>query len=106
MRALVSALAAMLAITTHAHAQRRGVGADSVPPTITMPAGTVLSARLAHALSTRAAHPGDTVELQLSRPALLGDTVIVPAGAHIEGLLDGITRRGSVHPRGWQPCRP
>jgi hypothetical protein len=60
------------------------------PPTpeqITVPYGTVLAVRLTETLSSGLNQPGDTFLASLVSPIVVGDRVVIPAGAGVKGRI-------------------
>lgn len=65
------------------------------PPAITVPAGTKVPLRLASPLATKTARPGDAVHAETAFPVTASNTVAIPPGTYLEGVVDQVTRRGS-----------
>jgi hypothetical protein len=59
-----------------------------------VPAGTTLYALAERPIERRSGQAGDSVFLQLAHPVLVHDTVVIPAGTYVEGVLDGLSRPG------------
>ncbi len=90
MRGFALALVSLLSLAPPAHAQDR-VPADSARPTITVPAGTPLRTLLERALTRRTGRAGNPIYLQLDHPVVVHDTVAMPAGTYLEGVLDDVS---------------
>ncbi len=91
MRGSLLAALIVLAPAAAARAQDRAVPADTPRPTITVPAGTSLHTLLERPLTRRTSRPGASVYLQLDHPVVVHDTVALPAGTYLEGILDGVS---------------
>jgi len=57
------------------------------PEQITVPYGTVLAVRLTETLSSGLNQPGDTFPASLVSPIVVGDRVVIPAGAGVKGRI-------------------
>ena len=66
------------------------------PGTITIPAGTQIPLKLAQAINTRSAKPGDAVYAQTIFPITQNDRVIIPAGTYVQGRIAQVKRPGRV----------
>jgi hypothetical protein len=64
-----------------------------------VPAGTKIPLALHSALSTKTAKPGDAVYLATTFPVVVGGRVLIPAGAYVQGYVDGLQRAGEVKGR-------
>jgi hypothetical protein len=73
--------------------------AASDPNVITIPAGTKIPLSLKQAISTKNAREGDAVYAETAFPFVVGDRVIVPAGAYIQGNIAHVERAGHGHGR-------
>jgi hypothetical protein len=73
--------------------------AASDPNVVTIPAGTKIPLSLKQAISTKNAREGDAVYAETSFPFVVGDRVIVPAGAYIQGKIAHVERAGHGHGR-------
>jgi hypothetical protein len=63
-------------------------------PVITVPAGTKVALRLASPLGTKTAQTGDAVHAEAAFPVTVSNTVAIPPGTYLEGVIDQVTRRG------------
>jgi hypothetical protein len=82
-----------------AAAPSASVAAASDPNVITIPAGTKTPLSLKQAISTKNAREGDAVYAETAFPFVVGDRVIVPAGAYIQGKIAQVERAGHGHGR-------
>lgn len=73
--------------------------AATAPPTYTVPAGTKVLLELRSGVDTRSAKPGDGVYLASTFPVVVGNHVLIPAGAYVQGVVDRVQRAGRVHGR-------
>ena len=78
-----------------------GAGAPVPPPpppprTFTLAAGTVLTVRTNHALSSDTHTAGDTFEGTLAEPIVEGDWVVAKEGAPVVGVVVASTKGGRV----------
>ena len=64
------------------------------PPSMKLPDGTILEARLEQSLSTRVNHAGDSFQASLAEPVTLGDRVVIARGARVQGHIT------TAHPSG------
>jgi len=63
-------------------------------PALIVQAGTKVPLRLTSPLATRTAQPGDAVRAEAAFPVTAGNTVAIPPGTYLEGMIDQVTRRG------------
>jgi len=73
--------------------------AKGVLKVYTVPAGTRILLSLKHEISTRAAHPGDSVYLVSDFPVVEEGAVVLPAGMYVKGTIDSVKRPGKVKGR-------
>jgi len=66
---------------------------------VTIPAGTKIPLSLKQAISTKNAREGDAVYAETAFPFVVGDRVVVPAGAYIQGKIAHVERAGHGHGR-------
>jgi type IV secretion system protein VirB10 len=66
---------------------------------ITIPAGTKVPLVLKHALTTKSARIGDGVYLQSSFPVTVNNTMVIPPGTYVQGVIDQIKRPGRIKGR-------
>lgn len=73
----------------------------ALPPgdTITIPAGTKVPLILKQGISTGNARPGDPVYAMTNFPVIVGDRVVIPQGAFVQGVIDEVKRAGRVKGR-------
>ena len=72
---------------------------ETAPPpagsaAITVPAGTKVALRLTSPLGTKTARVGDAVHAEAAFPVTAANSVAIPAGTYLEGVIDQVTRRG------------
>jgi hypothetical protein len=97
----------VLAMAAAAFAQQAATPASSMNSSadthqagvITIPAGTEIPLRLAQAISTRNAKPGDPVYAETAFPFTLNDQVVIPAGTYVQGRIAEVQRPGRVKGR-------
>lgn len=65
-------------------AAQAGQGAGTLP-TVTLPAGTAITIRMAEDIDTDRNQAGDVFNATLAEPLTLGDQVIAPAGSEVKG---------------------
>src|ERR1700730_16669936 len=64
------------------------------PEQVTVPYGTVLEVRLTDSVNSDLNHPGDTFRASLASPIRVGDRVVVPAEAAIQGKIVDVRTAG------------
>jgi hypothetical protein len=78
-----------------------GQPAPAPPPTVTIPAGTVVAVQMIDSVDSSTAQPGQLYSASLSAPLVVGNTVAVPANSNATVRLvnaDGSGRMtGSAH---------
>lgn len=67
--------------------------------TITVPAGTKLLMQLKSGINTKSAKPGDGVYLETSFPVSIDNTMAIPPGTYVQGVIDNVKRSGRVKGR-------
>ena len=71
------------------------VSAVPQPVSVSIPAGTTLTIRIDQRISVKTSRAGDTFTGEIVEPVLAGDnSVLVPKGATVEGVVDVSHRRG------------
>jgi len=71
------------------------VSAVPQPVNVSIPSGTVLTIRIDRRISVKASRAGDTFTGEMVDPVLAGDnSMLVPKGALVEGVVDVSHRRG------------
>ena len=63
------------------------------PVTETIPAGTRFALVLTHPIQSRHIHRGDDIYAQITAPITLGNEVVIPPGALVDGKVDKLERR-------------
>lgn len=64
-------------------------------PPVTLPAGTQLALVLTHPIDSKATRRGDPVFAQITDPVPLGNQVVIPPGAAVQGKVDKLARQGT-----------
>jgi hypothetical protein len=59
----------------------------AVPVTVTVPAGKVLTVRLANEVGSKISQPGQSFGGSLARPVEMNGEVVIPAGGRVEGVV-------------------
>ncbi|MGI9102429.1 MAG: BON domain-containing protein [Terriglobales bacterium] len=68
--------------------------APAAPRVVTVPQGTTLAVRLIDGVDTEKNKPGDTFRASLSEPVMVGDEVVIPADADVEGQVVDLKSAG------------
>lgn len=68
---------------------------NSAPPSITIPAGTLIPLVLATSVTSRNVHRGDDIHAQMATPITVGNQVAIPAGSFLQGKVDKLRRKGT-----------
>lgn len=63
---------------------------------IIVPAGTQIPLKLAQAISTKNAKPGDPVYAETAFPIVVNDHIVIPAGTYVQGRIAQVKRPGRV----------
>ncbi len=61
---------------------------------VTVPEGTIVAVRLIDPIDTEQSKPGDTFRATISQPVMLGDEVVIPSDADVEGQIVNATSAG------------
>src|SRR5581483_396326 len=69
------------------------------PDAITVPAGTKIPLRLENSISTKSARAGDGVYLRTIFPVAVNNTMVIPVGTYVQGLITEVKRPGKVSGR-------
>jgi len=64
-----------------------------------IPSGTHLLLRMQNSVTTRTAKVGDYVYLQTGSPVSVNDSIVVPVGSHVQGVVTYSKRSGKVKGR-------
>ncbi len=64
------------------------------PVDVQVPAGTELAIRVNQRISVKQAHAGDQFTGEVVRPIMAGNSVAIPAGTPVNGVIDASHRRG------------
>jgi hypothetical protein len=62
---------------------------------VTIPAGTRFALVLTNPVASKSMRRGDEIYTQTIAPVLVGDQVVIPPGAFVQGKLDKLTRNGT-----------
>jgi hypothetical protein len=62
-------------------------------PVTTIPAGTRFALVLTHPIQSRYVHRGDDIYAQITAPITLGNDVVIPPGALVDGIVDKLQRK-------------
>jgi hypothetical protein len=69
------------------------------PDAVTVPAGTKIPLRLENSISTKSARPGDGVYLRTIFPVAVNNTMAIPVGTYVQGVITEVKRPGRVSGR-------
>jgi type IV secretion system protein VirB10 len=72
---------------------------DTAAQTVTVPAGTKLLMRLKSGVNTKSAKPGDGVYLETDFPVSINNTMAIPPGTYVQGIIDNVKRSGRIKGR-------
>jgi hypothetical protein len=72
---------------------------SSHPKILTVPAGQKLLMQLKSGINTKTAKTGDGVYLETSFPVSIDNTIAIPAGTYVQGVIDNVKRSGRVKGR-------
>lgn len=64
------------------------------PVDVQVPAGTELAIRVNQRISVKQAHAGDRFTGEVVRPIMSGNSVAIPAGTPVDGVIDASHKRG------------
>lgn len=97
-------LVASLLLCTFGFAQTSNGSAPPSNPapsgkTITVPAGTKLLMHLQSGVNTKSAKAGDNVYLVTSFPVSIDNTMAIPPGTYVQGVIDNVKRSGRIKGR-------
>jgi hypothetical protein len=68
---------------------------EQADATIAVPAGTRLMLVLTHPIDSKSTHRGDEMDTQTTAPVTVGNQVVIPAGAFVQGKVEKLTRSGN-----------
>lgn len=75
------------------------VAQEAAPAKLVIPAGTSITVRLQQSLSSTTAVPGERFEAVIDEPVIVGDQIVLPVGAPVEGHVTAVRRSGRLrHP--------
>jgi type IV secretion system protein VirB10 len=72
---------------------------DTAAQSLTVPAGTKLLMRLKSGVNTKSAKPGDGVYLETDFPVSINNTMAIPPGTYVQGVIDNVKRSGRIKGR-------
>ncbi len=70
---------------------------NQAPPKLVLPIGTPITVRLQERLSSASAKPGERFEAAVDQPVMVGDQIVVPVGAAVEGHVTVARHSGRLH---------
>ena len=73
------------------------VAQEAAPAKLVIPAGTSITIRLQQSLSSATAVPGERFEAVIDKPVMVGDQIVLPVGAPVEGHVTAVQRSGRLH---------
>jgi len=83
--------------TTTTTVQDRAAVQDSAPAKLIIPAGTPITIRLQQRLSSATSVPGERFAAVIDEPVLVGDQIVLPVGAPVEGHVTVVHHSGRLH---------
>lgn len=96
-------VASLLLLSSAAFAQTTSDSSAATPPepvkTIIVPAGTKLLMSLKSGVNTKSAKPGDGVYMETSFPVSIDNTMAIPTGTYVQGVIDNVKRSGRIKGR-------
>ena len=78
-------------------AQNSAVAQEAAPAKLVIPAGTSITVRLQESLSSATAVPGERFEAVIDEPVMVGNQIVLPVGAPVEGHVTVVRRSGRLH---------
>jgi len=85
------------AAATTATAPSGPVAQEAAPAQLVIPAGTSITVRLQQSLSSATAVSGERFEAVIDEPVMVGDQIVLPVGAPVEGHVTAVHRSGRLH---------
>ena len=82
---------------TPAEPRNGAVTQEAAPAKLIIPAGTPITVRLQQSLSSATAVPGERFEAVIDQPVMIGDQIVLPVGAPVEGHVTAVRRSGRLH---------
>jgi len=98
-------VASLLLLSSAAFAQTTSTdssaitNSDTTANTLTVPAGTKLLMRLKSGVNTKSAKPGDGVYLETDFPVSINNSMAIPPGTYVQGVIDNVKRSGRIKGR-------
>ena len=78
-------------------AQNGAAAQEAAPTKLVIPAGTSITVRLQQSLSSATAVPGERFAAVIDEPVMVGDQIVLPVGAPVEGHVTAVRRSGRLH---------
>ena len=78
-------------------AQNGTVTREAAPAKLIIPSGTPITIRLQQRLSSASAVPGERFEAVIDEPVIVGNQIVLPVGAPVEGHVTFVHRSGRLH---------
>ena len=78
-------------------ALKKTVAEETAPAKLIIPAGTPITVRLQQRLSSATAVPGERFEAVIDEPVMVGNQMVLPVGAPVEGHVTIARRSGRLH---------
>lgn len=98
-----SFVVSLLLLSSAAFAQTTSDSPAATPAepvkTIIVPAGTKLLMSLKSGVNTKSAKPGDGVYMETSFPVSIDNTMAIPTGTYVQGVIDNVKRSGRIKGR-------
>ncbi|HEX4019565.1 MAG TPA: hypothetical protein VHX63_00330 [Acidobacteriaceae bacterium] len=89
----------VIVVPTVAQASQANPSEGKANSEIVVPAGTKILLALKSAVNTRSARVGDGVYLESTFPVVVGNRVVIPAGAYVQGQIDAVKAAGRMYHR-------
>jgi hypothetical protein len=83
--------------SAQATTQNGAVAQDAAPAQLIIPSGTPITVRLEQRLSSATAVPGERFQAVIDEPVMVGDQIVLPVGAPVEGHVTVAHRSGRLH---------
>jgi hypothetical protein len=74
-----------------------GAAPEEGPAKLIIPAGTSITVRLQQSLSSANAVRGERFEAVIDQPVMIGEQIVLPVGAPVEGHVTAVRRSGRLH---------
>jgi hypothetical protein len=83
--------------SAQATTQNGAIAQEAAPARLIIPAGTPITVRLQQRLSSASAVPGERFQAVIDEPVMVGDQIVLPVGAPVEGHVTVAHRSGRLH---------